>query len=131
MGKHDPPRLAVLLLRLCLSKRSFEAIAGDLFEEYSSRGRSASWFWKQALSALPRRFHSSDEFSGLPRRPLPNLLETVFADVRYALRAVRRTPSLTAAIILATALGIGVNTGVFSLLNALVLRPLPVKDAAE
>ena len=129
MAKSKPPRLAVWLLRLCLSTRSFEAIAGDLFEECGAH--STSWFWKQAFSALLCWAHFSDGFSRSVRRPLFNPLENACADFRYALRTLGRTPTLTGAILIATALGIGVNTGVFSLFNAMILRPLPVKDAGN
>jgi predicted permease len=132
MAKHEPPRLAMLLLRLCLAKRSFEAVAGDLFEEYISGGRSAWWFWTQVFSTLPRRLGFSFGYSEEPRGAcLNNPLDTIYADLRYAIRTLRRTPSLTAAILIATTLGIGVNAGIFSLFNALALRPLPVKDAGR
>jgi predicted permease len=131
MARPQPPRLAVLLLRVCLAKRSFEAVAGDLFEEYGLGTRSAFWFWKQALSALPRRLGPAPHLSDGPRGSRLHLLDRVSADLRYAMRTLRRTPSLTAAILIATALGIGVNAGIFSLINALALRPLPVKDAGR
>jgi len=62
---------------------------------------------------------------------LGNSFGIIFADIRYAIRTLAKTPTVTAAILMATALGIGVNTGIFSLLNAVALRPLPVKDAGR
>ena len=56
-------------------------------------------------------------------------LESVGQDVRYALRILRRAPAFGAAIVFVMALGIGATTGVFSLLDALVLRDLPVRRA--
>jgi predicted permease len=55
-------------------------------------------------------------------------LATVLQDMRFGLRMLRRTPVLTAVVVLSLALGIGANTAIFSLLDAVVLKMLPVKD---
>lgn len=57
------------------------------------------------------------------------LVEDAWADVRYAVRQWRRTPAFTIATLVTLALGIGANTAVFSVVNGLVLRPLPFPDA--
>jgi putative ABC transport system permease protein len=55
----------------------------------------------------------------------------MLADFRYSLRALAKRPSFALVGILVLALAVGVNTAVFSLINALLLRPLPVRDADE
>ena len=55
--------------------------------------------------------------------------ETIWQDVKYGLRQLWSNPGFTAIAVATLALGIGVNTSIFSLLNALMLRPLAVPDS--
>jgi macrolide transport system ATP-binding/permease protein len=60
-----------------------------------------------------------------------NWLHSVMSDCRQGARQLRKNPGFTAVAILTLALGIGANTSVFSLVYALAIRPLPVKDASS
>jgi len=59
------------------------------------------------------------------------MVSNVWRDVRYALCTFRRSPGFAFAAIAPIALGIGINTGIFSILNSLALRPLSTPDSTE
>ena len=60
-----------------------------------------------------------------------NLIETLWQDIRYGLRILGRTPVISGVAILSLALGIGANTAIFSLIDTVMLRMLPVERPEE
>ena len=60
-----------------------------------------------------------------------HFIDTVLRDSSYGLRQLRRSPGLTAVVVLSLALGIGANTAIFSLIDVVMLELLPVKDPEQ
>ena len=90
------------------------------------------------LSAAEARHRALRAMGGLDQRKEEmrealrvHWLTDFLADVRYAFRSLRRTPALSALVVVTLALGIGLTAAPFSMLDALVFRPYPVPDPGE
>jgi putative ABC transport system permease protein len=129
----NPPRLAIWLLTRRLSAEWCDFVVGDLEEEFARRsGDSAvaahAWFWWQTMRCLaaPPPVRPNPLVVGSPQGD--SSMRTLFADLRYAFRLMSRTPSFAVAVVSVLALGIGANTTIFSIVNAVLLRPLPFEE---
>jgi len=126
-------RIASSRVRGWFRQRSRDAELSDeiqahlecLADEYARRGLSRD----DARAAARREFGGVEHMKERYRdqRGLP-WVDSVLQDLRYATRTLRRSPGLASMAIVSLALGIGATTAVFSVLNAVTLRPLPVPE---
>ena len=90
------------------------------------RGMEPNEARRQALLASGGLTLASDAIRD--QRTLP-WVESIAADVKYAFRTLRRAPGFTAIVVLTLALGIGANTAIFSVIDGVLLKSLPHRDA--
>src|SRR6185437_8709274 len=119
----------------------------DLHRELRSGGASDEEAYRSAISELDdtyplrtesARAHRMPKYDPVPvgeaspRNVAPgNFMDVLWRDLRYAARTMRKAPLFVLFVVLTLGLGIGANTTVFTVINTLILNPLPVPDSSR
>ncbi len=140
-----PPKLAEWLIARSIPRSDREPMSADLAELFVHRsaehGVNAArlWYWSLVLS-FPTRLllnrvslrSQSSPYTAISKsstsQSLGAIMSSFWQDVRYALRGFRRAPGFFVVAVVTLALGIGATTSIFSVVNGIVLRPLPFPD---
>ncbi len=129
------PSLPAFLLRLVLPHEYRDEILGDAREAYDNdvreRGEAfaRNQLWREVLSFRPLQLRW--EARGLRTRSRTAAsarnkpMQSIFGDIRYALRVLTKARGYTAVAVITIALGVGANTAIFSVIDGVLLRPLP------
>ena len=120
----------VRVLLLFYPRRFRERHERDLLEAYrDAHLGSGAFAWDLVKNGIAVRGDRIGKRAVLPAPTRPAFFETLWQDVRFGVRSLVNKPAFAALALLTLTLGIGANTAIFSVVNWVVLRPLPYQDS--
>ncbi|MFB3112245.1 MAG: hypothetical protein ACE10G_09450, partial [Gemmatimonadales bacterium] len=121
-----------------------EPTLGDLAEGFihmlrqHDRVAAETWYWRQVRGSLNPMIRWSFGFDLFRRkgtwagtRLRGNIMQSILQDIRYGLRAAVKNLGFTVVVVMTLGLGIGANTAIFSVVDGILLRPLPYPDPEQ
>jgi putative ABC transport system permease protein len=126
-----PARAEALLSRILSHHGAGEAILGDLSEEFAEIARARPSLARLWYCAESFRIAARLGFRGRPKKRSSHgdpSMNSFLRDLKFAVRGLYGAPAYTAIVVATLALGIGANSAVFSMVDALLLRPFPIPD---
>ena len=145
-SRREPPRMAERILLAILPAEDSAPVTRDLSELYQLRlrdsgsRRATAWYWWQIVSfAMRQLVERLGRGTGNPRTlPITShghnsvseiLVHSTLQDLRYSVRGLLRAPGFTLVALVTLGLGIAASTSIFSVVNGILLRPLPYPDS--
>jgi predicted permease len=128
--------LALLIIRVATPPAHREFVVGDTIERAAeierSHGETAAsrWLWREAWRVIVRapRHRLAVRAAGGRRNGGPMLATSFLDEVRFAIRRLRKAPGLAFVVVSTLAVAMGANTAIFSVVESVLLQPLPYPD---
>jgi hypothetical protein len=128
-------RLALLIIRLATPAAHREFVVGDTMERAAEIERTqgetvaSRWLWREAWRVVRAPQHRLIVRAAGGKRNGGPMFATSFLDeVRFAIRSLRKAPGLTFVVVSTLAIAMGANTAIFSVVESVLLQPLPYPD---